>query len=695
MSHQEQNPASVPGAGMPRTGVSNTGAGTPNANASNANASNANASNANAPSANASSANAPAASTAPSANMPASTPTASTPDSSVPQPQTVQLPHITAGHFENSLRGRLGIAGAGQRLLPRAQARAGWLVTLATGLVAALVRFVGLAHPHQLIFDETYYVKGANSLLRLGYEADWEGGTENDALFAAGDYSMQQTGGDYVVHPPLGKWIMAAGQALFGQQSAFGWRFATALIGVFAVMLLVRVALRLFRSPTLAGFAGLAMALDGMGIVLSRTGLLDNILAFFILAGFWAILRDREATRATLAQRVARSPLRRKPLSVPLAPASDAGKQERTSCPAPRAAAPAHNSSVSTETAELVPAAKTAELGPDSEQFSPASAWGPAVFCRPWLLVAGLLFGMACGVKWSGFYAVAVGGILVFAWGCEARRSVGVRRWFSAGIFREGLPAFLWLVPTTLLTYLAAWLPWFTNPHGFMRSWTPAQVAADMQAYHAPQFSFLPQAFNNWLAYHAKMMEFHTHLSSEHTYMSQAWEWPLQLRPVSFYWVGSDDERMRQVCQQGHECVEAITSIGNIAVWWPAVLALGVVLFGAFWRRDWRAWTILAGYAATWLPWFLYANRTIFQFYAVALLPFTVLALTYGIAFLTGSLPAREVTAPVTITPRGRRIFAATSVVIVLFAAFWYPIWTGMTVPRWFWQAHMWLSSWI
>jgi hypothetical protein len=31
----------------------------------------------------------------------------------------------------------------------------------------------------------------------------------------------------------------------------------------------------------------------------------------------------------------------------------------------------------------------------------------------------------------------------------------------------------------------------------------------------------------------------------------------------------------------------------------------------------------------------------------------------------------------------------------VLVGAFFYPIWTGMVVPYWFWHAHMWLTTWI
>ena len=42
--------------------------------------------------------------------------------------------------------------------------------TRAVVAVAAATRLVGLAYPHELVFDETYYVKDAWTLMHLGYE---------------------------------------------------------------------------------------------------------------------------------------------------------------------------------------------------------------------------------------------------------------------------------------------------------------------------------------------------------------------------------------------------------------------------------------------------------------------------------------------------------------------------------------------
>jgi dolichyl-phosphate-mannose--protein O-mannosyl transferase len=45
---------------------------------------------------------------------------------------------------------------------------------------------------------------------------------------------------------------------------------------------------------------------------------------------------------------------------------------------------------------------------------------------------------------------------------------------------------------------------------------------------------------------------------------------------------------------------------------------------------------------------------------------------------------------------RVRHTFIIVGVVIVTISVFFYPIWTAIPVPYWFWRAHMWLpSSWI
>jgi len=84
-----------------------------------------------------------------------------------------------------------------------------WLATGFVVAVGAILRLAGLGFPGSKIFDEVYYATEADELLHYGVE--WK--PENNA-------------GDYVVHPPLGKWCIALGEWLFGYDS-FGWRMKT------------------------------------------------------------------------------------------------------------------------------------------------------------------------------------------------------------------------------------------------------------------------------------------------------------------------------------------------------------------------------------------------------------------------------------------------------------------------------------
>ena len=132
-----------------------------------------------------------------------------------------------------------------------------------TGLlfVAGLMRLINLGSPKELVFDEVYYVNGAQDYLRDGVET------------TAGKP-------EFVVHPPIGKWMIAAGIKIFGDNS-FGWRISAALIGTLSIALIYLVSRKLFQSHFLGMTAATLTTLDGLHLVMSRTALLDIFLMFF------------------------------------------------------------------------------------------------------------------------------------------------------------------------------------------------------------------------------------------------------------------------------------------------------------------------------------------------------------------------------------------------------------------------------
>src|SRR4051812_44691349 len=150
-----------------------------------------------------------------------------------------------------------------------------WLGPALVTLLAGIVRFWRLGRPHAVVFDETYYVKDSWSLLHHGYEQAYIDNADQKML--DGQTHIFTGHATFVVHPPVGKWLIALGEAVGGLNPT-GWRLSVAVLGTASVFLLCRIAMRMTRSIVLGCLAGLLLALDGLAVVMSRTALLDGIL---------------------------------------------------------------------------------------------------------------------------------------------------------------------------------------------------------------------------------------------------------------------------------------------------------------------------------------------------------------------------------------------------------------------------------
>ncbi|MFV0463044.1 MAG: dolichyl-phosphate-mannose--protein mannosyltransferase [Nostocoides sp.] len=289
----------------------------------------------------------------------------------------------------------------------------GWLWPIVIAGVGGLLRFQALGSPHQLVFDETYYVKQASSLIDYGVEMRVPSTLKSpDALFSNGVTNVwDTTSGDLVVHPPVGKWVIALGELLFGQGSSFGWRFSVALLGTLSILMIGRLARRMFGSTLMGAIAAFLLAFEGHHFVLTRTGILDSIVMFFGFAAFGALLLDRDRTRRVLATKTSRLPDGIRP------------------------------------------------------------SWTMWLGSRPWRWIAGISLGLCIGTKWSGLYFLAVFGIMTVWWDLGARRAAGVRNWLRSTALVDGPYAFLTLVPTAAVVYLTSWFGWFRNPNGYDRQW--------------------------------------------------------------------------------------------------------------------------------------------------------------------------------------------------------------------------------
>ena len=232
----------------------------------------------------------------------------------------------------------------------------GWVATGVITLLATVTRFLNLGSPTDAgtpIFDEKHYAPQAWQVLH-------NHGVEDNPGFGL------------VVHPPVGKQLIAIGEAIFGYNGV-GWRFTGALLGVVMVALVMRIVRRISRSTLVGAIAGRA-----------------------------AHLRRRQLCRR--ADRAARR-----------LPHLLRGRGVRRAHRRPRSGSQRmHVALLEGRSAETV--------------------WGPRLGVRWWRFLAGVLLGLACGTKWSGLYFVVFFGAMSLAFDVAARRQYQVTQALAGGL---------------------------------------------------------------------------------------------------------------------------------------------------------------------------------------------------------------------------------------------------------------------
>jgi dolichyl-phosphate-mannose--protein O-mannosyl transferase len=336
----------------------------------------------------------------------------------------------------------------------------GWIVTLVITLLGAIVRLQNLGFPTDQgspVFDEKHYVPQAWQMLR-------NGGYEDNA------------GYELVVHPPLGKQLIALGEWLYGYDGT-GWRIAAAIAGCLIIFLVIRIARRLTRSTLLGGLAGILVICDGLLHVQSRMGMLDIFIAVFAVAAFACLLRDRDQVRARLAVSV-------------------------------------------------------------REGWVNESVYGPKLGFRWWRFSAGVMIGLTFAVKWSGLYYIAAFGLLCVGFDIAARRAAGVEKPWLGTLRRDVLPALWAILLLPILIYLGSWWAWFASETATDRNYVQIKnIDPGIFGWIPPALRSLGDYTMNVLHFHETLV---TPKDHPHPWESKPWTWPMGLRPMLYYYESGD-----------------------------------------------------------------------------------------------------------------------------------------------------------
>ena len=449
-----------------------------------------------------------------------------------------------------------------------------------------------------------------------------------------------------IVHPEVGKWLIALGEKAFGMDP-FGWRIAAAVVGALMVLVMCRFARRLTGSTALGCVAGLLLSFDGLHFVLSRLALLDIFVAFFLLCGVHCLVADRDWYRARMA-RLVPAPIDRRRARGDRCAACCSGR----------------------------------------------GCWPPAS-AADW----------RCGTKWEALYPLAAFGLLVWLW--SRRRPALVRRPLVAARSRRSSTASrrscssCWSRSSSTSR---RWTGWLVHAHDVrgaplrdaVHPLRRRQGLADPhRAGRRAASARSPSRCARSGTTTTTSTTFHTHFlnDSTHTYASKPSGWLLLNRPVGVA-ADTDIKPGTQGCDAppGSDCLRQVLLlgtpgdlVGRAASRCSSPLVMWV---GA---RDWRYGVAVVGTASTWLPWLQYDDRPIFSFYAIITLPFLVLALTLAMGRLIGPSTAPSPTA----YGRASSWPAPFFVLVLLNFAWFWPIWTNQLLTHGEWLDRIWFSRWI
>jgi predicted membrane-bound dolichyl-phosphate-mannose-protein mannosyltransferase len=251
-----------------------------------------------------------------------------------------------------------------------------------------------------------------------------------------------------------------------------------------------------------------------------------------------------------------------------------------------------------------------------------------------YLLLSGLFFGLAGGVKWSGlFSSIGFLGILIYIYIIKypLRDSFRGYRIALYGLFS-------YIVVGLLVYYLTFYIYMENN------------------------------SFDAILKYQVDMYKYHSQLKATHPYSSEWYSWIVDYKPMCYY------------RESVNGLFSSITVFGNPAIFWTGILGVFILACNSLHYKRLESGFILFAFLGLYLP-YIFIGRLMFIYHFYYAVPFLILAITYLFKNLFKS----------------KTLFYGYLIVVIgLFLAF-YPVLSGIEVAKSYvdnylvWFKHWWL----
>lgn len=577
-----------------------------------------------------------------------------------------------------------------------------YAVAALLGTISFIVSFVGYWRPSEKLFDEIYFARAAE-----------------EYLTGRGIYET--------THPPFSKLLITLSVWLFGGMhggdNAHGWRFLNVVFGAIVVVVLFAFAKRLTGSTLYAAFAAGLLICDGMHFVESRIATPEGLVVVFSTATLYAFYRfwiasqctvrayrlhsTREAgmcaafaavtgyglsiawgvtAHQTLAAMVVFGTyfafgayLLARLLVVPAVwpvagrfasypegsravadgPAwhletPDGGVLDSGRKPVAGLETRRERDGLSVRTNDGLYAYYSRDGSIDYETPEGDATYRPGVIETPegsgqsgraatgWLVVTSVLLGLLIASKWYGVMTYGVAFVAI-AWVWSQRASLPARAlWGNPFGFRLDV-AFATIVFVSASAYWLAWVP------DLLR--------------HVEYANWSDIVYRQYFMFH-----YHDTLQATHPYASPWWQWPFDIRPILYY---------ADWGKGGNSPIRLIYALPNPLILWAGVYCVPATAYLAWARRNKGYALVVLAYLLLWLPW-ARSPRIAFEYHFYVDIPLICLCI---------AVVVRET--------RSRALLIAASLAAVASFAFFYPLWSANPMSHAYYQAHVWLQSWI